>query len=75
MYASVFSSRNPTRDDVIGVASLIFWTLTLIVLLKYVLIVLFADDNGEGEAGASVVSIATACLQLLIIIAHRVNCR
>jgi KUP system potassium uptake protein len=31
-----------------GVLSLIFWTFTLIPLLKYVTIVLSADDNGEG---------------------------
>eukprot|EP00271_Cylindrocystis_brebissonii_P012421 TRINITY_DN3095_c0_g1_i1.p1 TRINITY_DN3095_c0_g1~~TRINITY_DN3095_c0_g1_i1.p1 ORF type:complete len:938 (+),score=139.68 TRINITY_DN3095_c0_g1_i1:166-2979(+) len=35
-------------EDIFGAASLILWTLTLIALLKYVFIVLFADDNGEG---------------------------
>ena len=34
---------------IFGLLSLIFWTLTLIPLLKYVIIVLAADDNGEGE--------------------------
>ncbi|RCV25454.1 hypothetical protein SETIT_5G168000v2 [Setaria italica] len=33
---------------VFGVFSVVFWTLTLIPLLKYVFIVLSADDNGEG---------------------------
>jgi K+ transporter len=28
--------------------SLIFWTLTLIAFVKYVLIVVQADDRGEG---------------------------
>ena len=28
--------------------SLIFWTLTVIVSLKYVLLILRADNNGEG---------------------------
>ncbi|KAL3134375.1 hypothetical protein ABBQ38_006629 [Trebouxia sp. C0009 RCD-2024] len=28
--------------------SIIFWTITLIVVVKYMLIVLLADDNGEG---------------------------
>jgi KUP system potassium uptake protein len=28
--------------------SLIIWSLTLIVTVKYVCIVLFADDEGEG---------------------------
>ena len=37
-----------THDNVYGVLSLIFWTLTLIVSLKYVVLVLRADNNGEG---------------------------
>lgn len=36
-------------DTVFGAFSLIFWTLTLIPLLKYAFIVLYADDNGEGK--------------------------
>ena len=38
----------PTRDAVLGVVSLILWALILIVTLKYVLILLRADNNGEG---------------------------
>ncbi len=34
--------------DVLGVASLVFWTLTIVVSLKYMLVVLRADNNGEG---------------------------
>jgi KUP system potassium uptake protein len=33
---------------VLGVLSLIFWTITVIVSLKYVLLILRADNNGEG---------------------------
>eukprot|EP00775_Hariotina_reticulata_P014493 gene14493-14617_t len=40
--------HHPSAADVLGVSSLIFWIMTLIVLVKYVLIVLRADDNGEG---------------------------
>ncbi|XP_010551188.2 PREDICTED: potassium transporter 5-like [Tarenaya hassleriana] len=36
------------KDDVVGVLSLIIYTLALIPLLKYVFIVLRANDNGEG---------------------------
>ncbi|WEK48538.1 MAG: potassium transporter Kup [Candidatus Kaistia colombiensis] len=36
------------REDVISVISLIIWTLTIIVTLKYVVILLRADNNGEG---------------------------
>lgn len=35
-------------EDVIGALSLIIYTLTLIPLLKYVFIVLRANDNGQG---------------------------
>lgn len=37
-----------TEDNLIGALSLIIWTLTLVALVKYVFIVLRADDNGEG---------------------------
>ncbi len=36
------------RDVVIGVLSLILWSLLLVVTIKYVLILLRADNNGEG---------------------------
>jgi KUP system potassium uptake protein len=38
----------PTPDHVLGVASLIFWSLTLVISLKYLLLVLRADHDGEG---------------------------
>jgi KUP system potassium uptake protein len=38
----------PTRDNVLGVLSLIFWSLAIIVSLKYVALVLRAHNNGEG---------------------------
>lgn len=37
-----------TPEDIIGVASLVFWTLTIVVSIKYMLIVLRADNHGEG---------------------------
>ena len=37
-----------THDNVYGILSILFWTLTLIVSLKYVVLVLRADNNGEG---------------------------
>ena len=36
------------RDIVLGVLSLMLWALIIIVTLKYVLILLRADNNGEG---------------------------
>ena len=37
-----------TRDNVLGVLSLLFWTMTVVVSFKYVLLILRADNNGEG---------------------------
>jgi len=37
-----------TPDNVLGILSLVFWTLTLIVSVKYVVLILRADNNGEG---------------------------
>ncbi|XWS75335.1 hypothetical protein CRYUN_Cryun01aG0077600 [Craigia yunnanensis] len=48
VYFSTFTSGIYHRDDILGVLSLILYTLTLIPLLKYVFIVLRATDNGEG---------------------------
>jgi KUP system potassium uptake protein len=48
VYSTIFSNRQPTQQDVLCATSLIFWSITLVVLLKYVFIVLLADDNGEG---------------------------
>lgn len=50
---AVFSPSDPhpvaeTRTSVFGVISLIFWAVTIIVTLKYVLLVMRADNDGEG---------------------------
>lgn len=37
-----------TPDNIYGVLSILFWTLTVIVSLKYVSLVLRADNHGEG---------------------------
>ena len=37
-----------TPDNIYGVLSLVFWTLTVVVSLKYVMLILRADNNGEG---------------------------
>ena len=38
----------PTASDVLGIVSLIFWALMMMVSLKYVVLVLCADNDGEG---------------------------
>lgn len=37
-----------TPENILGVLSLMFWTLTIIVSIKYVGLILRADNNGEG---------------------------
>ncbi len=47
----VFVGHHPLTVDqlhIFGVVSLMFWSLMLIVTLKYVLLILRADNNGEG---------------------------
>jgi len=47
----VFIGHHPLPVDqlnIFGVVSLVFWSLMLIVTLKYVFIILRADNNGEG---------------------------
>ncbi|KAH6827404.1 high affinity K+ transporter 5 [Perilla frutescens var. hirtella] len=48
VFASTFTDGIKHNDDIIGVLSLILYTLTLIPLIKYVFIVLRANDNGDG---------------------------
>ncbi|XP_072977227.1 probable potassium transporter 17 isoform X2 [Typha angustifolia] len=47
----VYPSMNlesPKEEDYLGIYSIMFWTLTLIGVVKYVCIALNADDHGEG---------------------------
>uniref|UniRef100_F6H416 Potassium transporter n=1 Tax=Vitis vinifera TaxID=29760 RepID=F6H416_VITVI len=51
VYKSTFIGKlqnHQNEEAIFGAFSLIFWTLTLVPLLKYVFILLSADDNGEG---------------------------
>ena len=36
------------REDLFGILSLIFWAMTLVVTVKYLLCIMRADNNGEG---------------------------
>jgi KUP system potassium uptake protein len=38
----------PTEEDVYGVISMMFWSVTLIVSVKYIAILMRADNDGEG---------------------------
>ncbi len=37
-----------TRSSILGVLSLIFWSLIVVITIKYVIVVLRADNHGEG---------------------------
>lgn len=47
---NVMFSKAPINgdEDVLGGLSLVLYTLILIPLIKYVLVVLWANDDGEG---------------------------
>lgn len=45
---SDFTGLKPTPENVLGMLSLITWALIIVVTLKYVVVVMRADNNGEG---------------------------
>src|SRR5215813_1702709 len=45
---SEFTGVEPTHDNVLGMLSLITWALIIVVTVKYVLVVMRADNRGEG---------------------------
>lgn len=49
-----------TPENIYGILSLMFWTLTVIVTLKYVTLILRADNNGEGGLIAMLALASTA---------------
>ena len=53
-----------TRDLVLGVLSMILWSLVVVVTVKYVLVLLRADNNGEGGT-LSLTALATRAVPLL----------
>ncbi|KAK3418146.1 hypothetical protein EUGRSUZ_H04105 [Eucalyptus grandis] len=46
--SGIFPDGIKHEDDILGVLSLIFYSIILIGLIKYVFIVLSANDNGDG---------------------------
>ena len=62
-----------TNVEVLGILSLIFWSLALIVTIKYVILVMSADNRGEGGilalmALAQRVASGTAMRQVLALV-------
>ncbi|CAJ1976076.1 unnamed protein product [Sphenostylis stenocarpa] len=52
VFSSTFPNNIKNHDDILGVLSLIIYTIVLIPMTKYVFIVLWANDNGNGGAFA-----------------------
>ena len=48
VFNSIIKDRIITRELILGTLSLIIWTITLQTTLKYVVLVLQADNKGEG---------------------------
>ncbi|RRT51588.1 hypothetical protein B296_00034308 [Ensete ventricosum] len=49
VFYNTFPHGVEDAEDIIGALSLIIYSLTLIPLLKYVFVVLRANDNGQGK--------------------------
>ncbi|CAJ0910061.1 12065_t:CDS:2, partial [Entrophospora sp. SA101] len=45
---TIFTSPPADENDVLGAVSLIIWSLTILPMIKYIFIILRADDNGMG---------------------------
>jgi KUP system potassium uptake protein len=64
---TVFSADHqavkPTEGDVYGVISLVFWSITLIVSIEFVLLIMRADNDGEGGILALIAKIEGAPLR------------
>jgi KUP system potassium uptake protein len=63
---TVFSADHqavkPTEADVFGVISLVFWSITLIVSIEFVLFIMRADNDGEGGILALIAKVEGAPL-------------
>ncbi len=64
---TVFTADNhaiqPTEADVYGVLSLVFWSITMIVSVKFVTFIMRADNDGEGGIMALIALVQTATLK------------
>jgi KUP system potassium uptake protein len=49
-----------TPENIYGILSMMFWTMTVVVSLKYVTLILRADNNGEGGLIAMLALASTA---------------
>lgn len=68
---SVMFDKAPIKEkeDVLGALSLVLYTLILISLVKYVLVVLWANDDGEGIDFVT----SQILLSLLVLLSSLIN--
>jgi len=59
-----------TPDNIYGILSIFFWTLTVIVSIKYVTLVLRADNHGEGGLVA-MLALASMAVKDRPVLRHR----
>src|SRR4051794_31700571 len=59
----------PSRANAYGIISLIFWSITLIVSVKYVLFIMRADNDGEGGVMALAALVARARVNASVLVA------
>jgi KUP system potassium uptake protein len=63
VFAADRHAVHPTEAGVYGVISLVFWAVTLIVSIKYVTLIMRADNHGEGGIMALIALIREQGLQ------------
>jgi KUP system potassium uptake protein len=65
-----------TQGNVLGVLSLIFWVLTIVVAIKYAFVILRADNQGEGGAmvGAGAACGQRCCATALLNVTRHRGC-
>lgn len=62
LFSADHGAVKPTEQDVFGVISLVFWSITLIVSVEFVLFIMRADNEGEGGILALIAKIETTKL-------------
>src|ERR1700754_4982767 len=62
LFSADHGAVKPTEQDVFGVISLVFWTITLIVSVGLVLFIMRADNEGEGGILALIAKVETTKL-------------
>src|SRR3954452_11045159 len=60
VFAADHHAIEPTRAGIFGVISLVFWSITIVVTIKYLSLIMRADNDGEGGIMALIALVQTA---------------